>query len=502
MIKDSIYNQKFNGVKLPRLKGKVKITLHNPTTGKNEVIEGENIVTNAVRDIMLNNYLGGIDYSKMFPLWSKWFGGILCYQNPHEVVSGSISPDNYFSYSQSQNPLIAHAGGTIIDSEHDDNAKRGNPARLSNIYTENSVKQVWEWTPSHGNGVISALSLTHKDTGDAGLGSDTYYFKNLFNPIENISYLSARIPDNNSPENVVAKYDDSHGLMFYIGDSGNFTSKTETNKITVLIKKMAIGSAGLYQDVLASNEYAKKFTVDTSLTFRIQPSYYFDENTKYLWLFTNITGFDRWNVLYTNNRVDYTVIDCENEEEVTHGTINSDTSDLVAISSERIDNYSGTRYAPDYANIIKDGNYVYLPTGSVSSSHYSTITGLKKINITNQADQSSISFNYPITNLRPTMKGGDLLIYSGAVINSGIGYQTVDAFGDTYTALMRPDKVSSYHMKVSRDTETSAFAFARSIYANKLVNTTKFNLPSSVTKSTAQSMIIEYSLISEVADDE
>ena len=165
MNKDTIQLNGFNKFRMPKLKGHVKITLHNPTTGKNEVVEGENIVTNAVRDIMAANILGGVDYSKIFPLWQKFYGGILCYENAHPTVEGNISPDDYFAYTQSQNPLTAHAGGTIIDSDHDDDMKRGNPAALSRVFTENSVKQGWEWSPSHGNGKITSLSLTNLQAG-------------------------------------------------------------------------------------------------------------------------------------------------------------------------------------------------------------------------------------------------------------------------------------------------------------------------------------------------
>ena len=98
MIKDKTSLTGFNQVKIPKLKGHVKITLHNCRTGKNEVIEGENIITHAVRDIFANNQLGGIDYFKCMPLWSKWFGGVLCYENAFTIPQGQSAPDpdDYF----------------------------------------------------------------------------------------------------------------------------------------------------------------------------------------------------------------------------------------------------------------------------------------------------------------------------------------------------------------------------------------------------------------------
>lgn len=491
MIADYSKIEKLNGIKLPKFKGKVKITLHNPTTGKNEIVEGENIVTNAVRDIMLANYMGGIDYSKMFPLWSKWFSGILCYQNPHSAVGGVIDPDNYYCYTEDQNPLTAHAGNTIIDADHDDNTKRGNPSTLSYVYNENSVKQVFEWTPSHGNGTISSLSLVNGETGNAGLGSDTHYFKNLFNPMENIAWFGNQTVENNSPENIVAIYDDSHGLMFYTGDTGNFRGKLSTNKITVLVKKLAVKSSGLYQNIFPSIDYQRMFTVDTSVTFKIQPAYYFDKETKYLWLFTNINGYDGYQISYNKTTVNYTVIDCENEEEVTHGQIISDTDTLAPVCFEAYNDFATTASNPRYPNIIKDGDYVYLPTGTAAQYNpNASITGYKKINITSQADQEAITFNEALSNHRPVMKSGNFLIASSRVVNNGIGY-TCQESTNMYRSLATPYNVSSYSMQVGRANAANA---PRQILVSRFLNTTKYNLPSSVTKTSAQSMIIEYTL--------
>lgn len=487
MNKDTIQLNGFNQFRMPKLKGHVKITLHNPTTGKNEVVEGDNIVTNAVRDIMAANYMGGVDYSKMFPLWQKWYGGILCYENAHPTVEGNISPDDYFAYTQSQNPLTAHAGGTIIDSDHDDDMKRGNPAALSRVFTENSVKQVWEWSPSHGNGKITSLSLTHADTGDAGLGSDSYAFRN-FSPVENISLLSNRGASAvDEQQNVIARYDDSHGIFFLKGE-GSYSFHTASSKITVFIKKIAFGQAGLFQEQAATLALARSFTVDTSITFNCQPSYYFDEVNKRLWLFhnnTGVSGAPSW----SKNTVSYSVIDCESEEEIDHGTITSDTNDLAPMS---YDMPSVPRF--HYWNIIKDGNYVYLPTSNKNSGEWQpNVTGFKKINLTSQADQETISFLEVLTYERAILKGGNFLILPSRVVCDGVGYTCTDFATVPNNAaafsMATPYEVSSYYSCVGE-----AATYPRYIFANKLINTTKFNLQSAVQKTASQSMIIEYSL--------
>ena len=524
MIKDNIYIQKFNFVKLPRLKGKVKITLHNPTTGKNEIIEGENIVTNAVRDIMAANYMGSIDYKKMFPLWQKWYSGILCYQNPHPTTGGVIDPDDYYCYADEQNPLIAHAGSLIIDSEHDDDAKRGNPANLSFVFSDNSVKQVWEWTPSHGNGTISALSLTHRDTGNAGLGSDTYNFRN-FNPFDEIGTLSRldslSATDKNS---LFAQYDDNHGIQFFIGDntgsSWEYTNGHicfETNEVTIFITKLPYKKAGLFETEFSKSEYSRVFKVETSIDFFANPCYYFDYETKYLWLFSNTTtssvsGSSGWD----KSNVNYTVIDCENEEEVTHGTIASDTANLAPLGSGRNTTSDWNASRQNFTGIAKQGNYIYLPTTNgitMGNSYFMNCTGFKKINISNQADQESISFNQMQPNYVTPMKYGELLVMSGRVVNSGIGYTCLDQLPHSSSDAAEQSKFATWLPNQFNTPSSVVFPLAnfygnpsssfrdRRFFASKLVNTTKFNLPSSVIKSASQSMIIEYTL-TEVAENE
>jgi hypothetical protein len=137
MIKDTYRLNGFNSVKLPKLKGHVKLTLHNCKNGKNEVYEGDNIITNAVRDIFANNYLGAIDYSKTMPLWSNWYGGILCYENAFAVDSqtGLPDPDDYFPQGDDVNPVTAHAGATVPQDFADD-LKRGMPNTAGQVFAD------------------------------------------------------------------------------------------------------------------------------------------------------------------------------------------------------------------------------------------------------------------------------------------------------------------------------------------------------------------------------
>ena len=510
MIKDTYRLDGFSSVKLPKLKGHVKLTLHNCRTGKNEVFEGDNIITNAVRDIFANNYLGAINYSKLMPLWSKWYGGILCYQNPfdEDPQTDKPYPDDYFPQGDDVNPVTAHAGSTVPQDFADD-LKRGMPNTAGQVFADGVVKQAWEWGSTQGNGVISALALTHKDTGDCGLGASSNAFAG-FSPFDLIQ--GSQLPSSNSglnnPDNLFSRYDNNHGLFFHIGEEGDFYygrhTSFETKKLTVYIRRLPYFKAGLYETLHADSDYQRVFTVETTgASMFAQPSYFFDIENKYLWVFYNNTSTCGtaqpywWNGTWDNNTVNYFVVDCENEEIIDEGTIESDTNDLAPLSMPRAvgAGYSETDF---YVNacIIKEGNYVYLPTGTIVGNwtEYSNyrITGYKKINITNQADQSAITFNTTQNAFLSATKCGGLIINPGRVVNGGIGDNCASQFSEINRAFNDVNKVSFLAMPIGVGNQSGTLP--RYLAANKMVNTTKWNLPSSVQKTSSQSMTIEYTL--------
>ena len=520
MIKDTYRLNGFSSIKFPKLKGHIKLTLHNPTTGKNEVVEGDNIITNAVRDIYANNYMGAIDYSKTMPLWSNWYGGILCYENAFAVDSqtGLPDPDDYFIQGNDVNECVAHAGGSAIPTDHDDDLLRGSPTTSAFQYTDTSVKQVWEWLPSHGNSNknISALSLTHKDTGDAGTGTSYWAFQNFY-PFALIqgSNLSAVTVGTKTKDNVFCFYDENHSLFFHQGeDSEYYSDHTEygsahihfaSDKLTLHIRKLPFRKAGLYE-VFTASDTERIVTITLPFTIYCIPAYYFDYANKQLWIFSNMTSLRAC----SNTTVNYCVIDCESEEVIDNGTIVSDTAELTALCCCNNNRQVRRGSEFDFAHIVKDGNYVYFPTGTVAWGDddssgawdpcYVTINGYKKINITNQAEQSKITYNTSLTGHLPLIKAGGLLVSSGRVMNGGVGYTCVNQF-----PLPNLDAVSYMSYIFAEQDKISTYASAkgsgfylrsmdRYIVANKLVNTSKWNLPTPVQKTASQSMSIEYTI--------
>ena len=529
MIIDKSRHFGYSTPKLPKFKGHVKITLHNCRTGKNEVIEGENIVTNAVRDLLAANYLGAVDYNKIFGadgLWRKWFGGVLLYEQAHptQTVGGVevLDPDDYFPRADSVSHLFAHAGQNSIDSQHDDDLTRGNPVAAAFVATENTIKQVWEWGSARGNvpdgRYIRALSLTHADTGDAGLGNTGYAFQN-FVPFEKIDRFEGFTYKLSSL--IFAPYDESNGLAFAIGEDGEWHGgypgghqSFETAKVTIYIRKFPFAKAGLFQAIVPNTNLVlpggatvsidKQFEITLPFNIYANPCYYFDYTNKKLWLFTNVNSVGA--STFSKTDIKWARIDLSDLESVSveaNGTIVSDTSNLAPLGwGDNATNFGRGR--SDFSAIVFDGTSFYFPTGSKNS-----YTGYQRINFANQSDQSTIVFNNARTDypLEPMYAGG-LLVADGRVTNGAVGYNCgtiLDYAGQEYSTMRaswlysQPNKVSSYVMNCDGGSLADASGYVdnwnrRCILANKMLNTTLFNLPNPVQKTSSQSMTVEYTL--------
>lgn len=143
------------------LKGKTTIELTNVRTGKRERIESENMVTNAVSNILAHNYCGIANFNSLTPL-KNMFGGVLLFKD-----NITENADNY-NIPNDTNTCFAWAG----DEAHATaNPYRGNPNGGETIETDNSIAFVWDWMTNQGNtgeDGITCVCLTHAKFGNMG----------------------------------------------------------------------------------------------------------------------------------------------------------------------------------------------------------------------------------------------------------------------------------------------------------------------------------------------
>ena len=155
-----------------KLKGTMVLELTDEATGDVETVTEENMVTEAVNNILGMNPMG-VFYSEerladvmswndtMLPVCPNMIGGILLFPKTLEEDAGHI-------YEMSDNLPVAYASNNVNTTA---NAARGSLNQTESKVLENGYKFVWEFTPSQGNGTIAAVALTSAQGGQNGYGS-------------------------------------------------------------------------------------------------------------------------------------------------------------------------------------------------------------------------------------------------------------------------------------------------------------------------------------------
>ena len=155
-----------------KLKGTMVLELTDEATGEVESVTEENMVTEAVNDILGMNPMG-VFYSEeelgdvlawnnvLLPICPNMVGGILLFPQTLEEDAAHI-------YEMSGNLPVAYASNNVNTTA---NTARGSMNQTESKALENGYKFVWEFTPSQGNGTIAAVALTSAQGGQNAYGS-------------------------------------------------------------------------------------------------------------------------------------------------------------------------------------------------------------------------------------------------------------------------------------------------------------------------------------------
>lgn len=154
------------------LKGKSIIELTDVNTKEKETYINDNIVTNAVPDLISLNpsalmypvQTHSIEAFErcIFPISTKCYGGILLFQDRLEEDINKYIP-------KWDNQIIGYASNDVNPTEE---KKRGSFNLTESGPIENGYKFVWDFSTSQANGRISSLSLTHFSGGKNYYGDD------------------------------------------------------------------------------------------------------------------------------------------------------------------------------------------------------------------------------------------------------------------------------------------------------------------------------------------
>lgn len=139
------------------MKGHAKIELTDEN-GNIETYEENNIVTNAIKDLLSVNLNGQVIPSNFFPL-NMFFKGIL-------LLDNNIEENPEITAIPYGVNIVGHAGEEVNNSN---DIERGSPVLEEWEELENGYKLVWEFDKTQANGIIKCISLTHMYVGDYGL---------------------------------------------------------------------------------------------------------------------------------------------------------------------------------------------------------------------------------------------------------------------------------------------------------------------------------------------
>lgn len=478
-LSEKIKELDFKGRDFPIIAGTVKFKLHNVHNGKDEVVEEHNMATNALKDIFTNNYGGLINYQNFASLYNTWLGGVLLFQNQLDLTSA----DDYGIPDSATNPVKAHAGQTPLTDQADD-LTRGNTDSTGTVLAVNSTKLRWEWGTSAGNGTIASLGLTHSDVGSYGAGVVSTAQRSL-NPFVDIACISRQAAYGNNA-NYVLGLNNNIAYNFYLVD--NTTVRIYKTPINNTKFKLQGGS------LLPLTDYTTTITATLPNSYNRQESHGYYNNCYYWFDFANnklvlfAVPTEGGETLYRDD------IDL-NDGTITHQTITVTGAHLWKLRMREGD-WQGLGIPPTSAIIL--GNYLFL-YGYDSNGSYEYPNLIYKLNLSNtadvtQVDTSDYSDFCPMSNARANERFtalGGIIVHDSFLIN-----------GDKTFALAqkdtgRPGATPIYNYLLSNKISSPVFrtnASANMISVCKLYLATKFNLPNAVTKTSAQSMSVEYQL--------
>lgn len=474
---DRFYDPQVNKLDLPMLAGSVKMTLKNVHNGKTEVIEKHNAPTNALAHIFAGNYGGLMNYHNFEDLYRTWLGGVLVFGNPLDTSA----VNDYGIPAYTSNPVRAHAGQTPLTDQADD-LTRGNPDSSRTVKTAGSTKLVFEWGTSAGNGVISSLGLTHSDVGSYGAGVVSTAQRSL-NPFADVGAISR-------------SYSYSNDANAVLGINGN-TAYTfyKTSGTTVDIYKTPINNSKFKLQggsLLPLTDYMTKITATL-------PSSYGDGTGAcyYHWDFTN-NNLILFGVPANNGTTLYMDVISLSDGSVTHTDITVTGANLWRFHSSTRTGYStgNPMTIPTKAILYNNHLFVYGNEYDSSLNGYHP-TKMFIVNLANTADITEVD----TTDLGERLDGEDTCATAGRVSWLG-GIIANDSFlvnGDkmfpltisryartTNRCYVMPNSISSPMIGINRSDNMVSVC--------KLYLATKFNLDTPVTKTSAQSMTVEYTL--------
>lgn len=458
------------------LKGNMTIELTNTVSGEIETIREENMVTDAIENIIGCNLLGmyfdaggsskNITVNKSFlPVCPNLLGGILLFSDVLEERKDNL-------YPSSGNYPVAYASNDVNPGA---NVARGSLNQTESGPIDRGYKFVWDFSTSQGNGTIAAAALTSSWGG-----------KNVYGTLveDGTAFVMMKAVYNADRTNRerwllsnAIECDFENDLIYSINCNND-------GVITISKSRLAATSLGL-------NDKLDDSSITELENWTLSPSTfsYYKYVSYYYGLFLNggdgfWYGFSNYSNASGNAAVKWIKID-STDFSFTEGTWTLSNVQLVSMG------YRGMEYEL-YRNWIR----ACIRDGYLYAFAYS-YTGMYKINLANPADVTFVPFGFS-TKGSPLggFLNGTALALMGDII---IGYDFLLMADDTV--------IQNKGGKKTEDIQTPLFCYKNfcvgwaSDSRYMLLRTpylgTINNLSSAVVKTADKTMKITYTLVEE-----
>ena len=483
-MNDTIKKNGLSSVRIPKLHGHTKITLRDVKTGEVKAIEKDNMVTSAIANLFANNYANTLNVAStdIMPL-RKMFGGVLCFANQLTENAANIYPPD-----QSTNALIAHAGDATASAPA--NPKLGALNETESGEITNGYKWVWDWTTSQGNGTIGSVGLCAAVGGSCGMTPvNTDYNPSIVADVYSLQF-AASVPqmlDGNNTD-----YTKFYPIL-YNSATGEFTSvyispgsSSVADKAVIRTIRHDVSEFGLN---LGVNDW------DVSETVR-ELSLGHEAGTSHTVLGNNYAiATDGTNIYIirklTNTKLEYWKITPSAEDDVTSVTITT-TINIGEFPFNPTNSTYSRRRPGKWGYIPVHNDCIYVPT-----ANYLTFI---RINLTTGVQTQLVNdYSAAPDTFEPAYWIGDICYGYNYIINGDNIYPmaptpkpTCSNGSDYFHHSMKITNSNSLLDCIKGD--SSARPGYQCTTLNGLYLATIQNLTNAVTKSSSQTMKIEYSL--------
>ena len=388
------------------LKGTTIIELTDVHTGKKEVVEKHNMITNAVSNLFqpsLGHLTSGATLRDI-PI-SKVFGGLLLFDS-------EIPEDATQLYAPSGVNLTGFGANGYVNTTTGVKMGTYNAVESSFDRSTKTFTQVWDFATHQGNGPISAVCLTSIDAGYGAYGTDRIYAANIeTNAHGNLSFEifsgskiftqpNAKF-DNTAPvvtgtNEYLFLFDPENDIVYYF---------KLVNTTTIVINKYRMGVTNY-----------SLFRNGTDLLIPVST----DEIT--LQLSTQLTGNTTYNYDHADNSLNIISLGGSNVAANASFCITKIDCDTFEVTQRLVYNTSGVSYEGRHDSqgqpelrarfaFVHDG-YVYMKNGKT----------IYKVNLENNSDTVAITF--PTNVLEPELALNGIIYYQNVVKDSSTASRT------------------------------------------------------------------------------